>query len=198
MADPVSLTAISLGASAAGAGVSAFGSLMSGNAQSSAYTYQASLARMNEQIAKQNASYETASGEVQAQESGMKTRFQEGQTKVAQGASNLDVNSGTSSLVRTSEQEIGYQDQAIIRSNAARRAYGYNVEASQDEAQAQVDTMAAKNSKSAGVIGALSSVLGGAASVSSKWSSASTSGVFGNNAGYYGGSPSNNSNLGSF
>ena len=44
MADPVSLAVIGMGAAAAGGGVSALGSLFSGQAQSNMYNYQAGVA----------------------------------------------------------------------------------------------------------------------------------------------------------
>lgn len=175
--DPVILTAISIGTTALGAGVSAFGSMKSGEAQAGMYNYQASIAKVNQQIAKQNADYALAAGEVEAQRSGMKTRAQIGETRAIQGASGLDVNTGSAARVRTSEAEIGLQDQALIRSNAARRAYGYEVEGEQQKSQASLYGMAAENASSAGKIGALSSILGGASSVSSKWLQASQIGV---------------------
>lgn len=178
MADPVTLAGIGLASSALGSGVSAYGALQSGGAQSSAYQYQASLAKMNEQVAKQNAAYETATGEVQAQQSGIKTQFQIGQTRTAQAAGNIDVNTGTAKAVQTSEREVGEEDQALIRSNAARRAYGYEVEGANQEAQSNIYSKAASNTEQGSWLTAASTILGGAASVSSKWSQASTQGIF--------------------
>jgi len=77
MADPISLSALAIGgmaASAAGGVVSALGQVMGGQSQGNMYTYQAGVAQMNTQIAKQNADYARVAGEVSAQESGMKTR----------------------------------------------------------------------------------------------------------------------------
>lgn len=178
MADPVTLASISIGGSAAGAGVSAFGSIFKGNADASMYNYKAGVATVNAQIAKQNSDYATFVGEEKAQQEGMKTRAEIGQTKATQGAGNLDVNSGSNLAVRESEQEIGEYSQAVIRSNAAKQAYGYQVEALGDTEEAKLDTFAASNSKTAGDIGAISSILGGASSVSSKWLQASQSGIF--------------------
>lgn len=176
--DPVSLAAVSIGASAAGAGVSAFGSIFKGNADASMYNYKAGVAQVNAQIAKQNADFATFVGEEKAQQEGMKTRAQIGETKATQGAGNLDVNSGSNLAVRQSEQEIGEYSQAVIRSNAAKQAYGYQIEALGDTEEAKLDTYAASESKQAGTIGAISSILGGVSSVSSKWSSAKQSGIF--------------------
>ncbi len=179
--DPISLgttAAIGMGASALGGGVGAIGNIISGNANAKSYQYQAGIAKINEQVAKQDADYSRAVGETEAQKSGMATRFTLGKIKAAQSGSGLDINSGSAKAVQESEQEIGSHDEAVIRSTAAKRAYGYEVEASQASAQSQLYTSAAKNAKTAGYIGAASSILGSASSVSDKWLTAKTKGIY--------------------
>lgn len=175
MADPV--TAIGLGSTALGGITGAIGSIFGGDAQAAMYRYQAGIAQMNAQIARQNASYEMALGETQAQMEGMKTRAQISQTRASQGAGGLDVNTGTNASVRQSELELGQFDQSMIRSNAARRAYGDEVEAVQDTAQSQLDMYAAKTSQTSGFLGAFTSILGAGGSFSSKWIEAKQAGV---------------------
>lgn len=172
MADPVSLSALAIGGMAAGGAgsiVNAIGQVFSGQSQGNMYAYQAGVATMNKNIALQNADYARIAGEVSAQESGMKTRAVVGEQKAMQGRSGLDVNRGSLVQVRTSQLEVGAEDEAIIRSNAARKAYGYDVEAAQSEAQSRLYTAASSGAKTAGWIGAAGSILGGASSVSSKW-----------------------------
>lgn len=178
MADPISLTAMSLGASALGGVTGAVGGIMGGNSQASMYQYQSGVAKMNEQIMKQNADYAVAAGEVTAQEKGMETRGKIGQTIAQQGAGGLAVGSGSNARVVDSERQIGQQDQAIIRSNSARQAYGYEVEASKYAAESTMDQFAASNAKKAGYISAFGSLLGAAGSVGSKWLTASNAGTF--------------------
>lgn len=180
MADPFTLAAIGIGSAAAGGLVGAFGQASGGQAQAGMYNYQAGVAQINQKIALQNADYQRTVGEVQAQQSGMATRAKVGETKVEQSASNLDINSGSQALVRESETSLGQYDQSVIRANAARRAYGYEVEATQQEAQGSLYKMAGKNAKTAGSISAVSSILGAAGSVSSKWLQAGPkgSGIF--------------------
>lgn len=179
MADPVTLTAISLGATAAGGGISALSSIMGGKAKSASYKYQAGLAAINSQIAKQNADYERNVGEVEAQQSGLRTKAEIGATRAIEGASGLDVNSGSAARVQSSEREIGWNNQQIIRANSARRAYGYEVEAMNETAQGQLYKRAASQAKTAGILGAGATLLSTAGSVAGKWSQASTAGVFG-------------------
>lgn len=181
--DPITLTAISLGATALGGATSAIGGIMSGNANAAAFKYQAGIAQMNTQIAKQNADYSRSVGEVEAQQSGMKTRFQEGAIKVAQGASGLDVNKGSAVAVQDSQHQIGLEDQAIIRSNAAKKAYGFEVEAAQETAKGQLALMSGDSAKTAGYISAAGSLLGTAGSVAGKWLTAKQTGQLGGDAG---------------
>jgi hypothetical protein len=95
--------------------------------------------------------------------------------------------------VLSSETAITQQNEAITRANAAKRAYGFNVAAAEDTAQAGAYKVAASTSEEAGELGAVSSIIGGAGSVSSKWLQASQSGAFGGGGGSsgsgYGGGP---------
>jgi hypothetical protein len=178
LADPATLAMVSMGGTAVGSILSAFGAGYQGAAQANMYNYQAGIASMNQKIALQNADYEKNVGEVAAQESGMRTRAQVGMTTAAQASSGLDVNRGSAADVRTSETEIGQQNEAVIRANAARRAYGYDVEATQDDAQSKLYQMAAKTSQTSGTLGVLKSLLSGGTSIADKWLKGKGVGVF--------------------
>lgn len=183
MADPISLaSAASLGGTLVGGGVSAFGALQSGEAQSKAYTYQAGVAQINARIANQNARYATAVGESKAQISGMQTRAQLGATKAIQGASGLNVNTGSAVGVRASEADIGEENEMTIRSDAARQAYGFKVQAAGDIAQSNLDLASAASAKTASKYGVISSLLGSAGSVAGKWAQFGQQGVFGSDS----------------
>lgn len=162
---------------AAATAVSAAGAAYMGMAQSAAYKYQSGIAEMNAKVDQQNAAYEVGLGEIQAQQSGMKTAQRMGQTKATFGASGLDVHGGSATLVQASEAELGAMDQQTIRGDAMKRAYGYEVKSLNDAAQAQADRMAASNSMIAGGIGAATSILGGVGSFSSKWLQANSMGI---------------------
>lgn len=164
MADPVSImAAISMGATAAGGAIKAFGQMQEGDASAEMYKYKAA-------VAAQNAAYQRAAGEVSAQRSGMKSRFEIGQALAAQGASNLDVNRGSAPLVRQGMHDVAVQEQGIIRTDAARRAWG-------EEAEAKLDIEAGTQAKKASKIAAIGSILGAATSVSDKWMAGKTAGI---------------------
>lgn len=183
MADPVTLSMIGMGAAAGGGLVSAIGNLFSGKAQSNMFKYQAGVAMANAKVAKQDAAYALSSGEVEAQQSGMKTRFQVGATKVGIASGNIDTSTGSGSKVIASETAIGQENQALIRANAAKRAYGFEVGAAEDVAQAGAFKVGAATSLISGDIGATASLLGAAGSVSSKWLQAGQSFGFGDTGG---------------
>lgn len=189
MADPASL---GMGLSVAGGIFNAFGQSEAGSSGAKMYGYQASVARMNADIAKQNARWSSMAGEVEAQRSGMQTKSKIADIKEAQSGSGFDVNTGTLAETRESQREVGFADQATIRSNAARRAFGYETEAEQNKAQAGVYDMAAKQSKTAGKMKAIGSLIGTAASVSSKWKTYDyTFGDPGSGTDYYGADDAN-------
>lgn len=180
MADPISLTLAAVGAaaSAGGAITSAIGSKYSGEAKARMYEYQAGVAKINEQIEKQNADYARKSGEVVASEIGVKAKQTAGLIKTGQGASGIDVNTGTNVNVQESQQKTAQFDQAITRSNAARQAYGFETGAITQQANQALAGMGAEASRTAGDLGATASIIGGVGSVASKWAMAGSS--FGN------------------
>ena len=166
MADPATL---SMAASAGGSLISAFGANRAGQAQSQAYQYQAGVARLNQQIALQNRDYALGVGETEAKRYGMQATQRMGAIRAGIGASGIDIGSGSKAAVQDSQQLVTGIDLAQIRNNAARKAYGYSVEAQQDETQAGLYEMASSDAAEAGKIKALGSLVSGAGSVADKW-----------------------------
>ena len=179
MADPFTLGAISIGSSIFGAGTSAVGASMSASANAQSYQYQAQIAKVNSQLATQNAAWAFQTGENKASVSGAQTRQTIGQTKAAQGASNLAVNSGSNLAVQQSEDELGQRSQSTIRGNAAQQAYSYQTQAYADTLQGQLDTTAASNAQTAGSIGVATSLLSGTSSVADKYLAGKQTGLWG-------------------
>lgn len=170
---------IAIGSSIAGGITGAIGAEKSASAQSTALMYQSQVAANNAQIAQQQANLTTASGAQQAATEGLKTRAQVGQIKAAQGASNIDVGTGSAVDVRSSAAELGELNALTIRSNAARQAYGYETNAASYKAESALDVYGAGQAKEAGNVGAITSILGGASSAGSQygmWKLASGSG----------------------
>src|SRR3974377_293713 len=142
MADP--MTIATLGVTAAGAGVSAFGAAKKDEATAAMYTYKAGVAQANQQIAAQNAGYELQRGAVQEEFAGLRGAQTMGQMRVAQAESGLDIHGGSAALTRASQTAGTQTEEAQIMNEAQRRAYGYQVEGLNIAASAQLNTKAAK------------------------------------------------------
>lgn len=148
---------------AASIGMQALGSIQQGNAAASSANYNARIQENNAKIAEQNSRFAAEQGAANAGVEQQKTRAQVGAIKAAQAANGVDVNSGSSVDVRSSAASLGMLNAITIRSNAARHAYGYQTEAASDRGQAALDRQQAKYAKTAGYVGAASSLIGGAA-----------------------------------
>ncbi len=171
--------AVGIGTSRVGGLLSAFGANQAGQRQQDMFNYQAQVARINSQIDKQNEEYARNKGEIEATQYGMKARQQMGAIRVTQGASNIDVNSGSAVDVQNSQRKIAQIDTQQIRSNAVKVAYDYDVKSTMDLNQASLDVMAGENAKKSGDINAAASILGTVSSVSSKWMQGNQQGMWG-------------------
>jgi hypothetical protein len=159
------LAPIALVAGLAGSAVSAVGSYQSNMAASENAAYQAQVAANNAKIATTNANLTTESGETAVGTQELKNRATIGATKAGEAASGVDVNSGSFVAARAGEAEVGALDAATIRSNAARQAYGFKVQAQSDTAQSQLDTSESKQAASAAPLSAVGSLLSGISTV---------------------------------
>jgi hypothetical protein len=151
-----------------GNAATAVGDLAKGFAESGADKYQSQIYRNNAEIARYNAQRETQAGEIAAESLGLKTRAIVGQTKAAQAASGIDVNTGSAVSVQESERVLGLLDAMTIRSNAALKAYGYQSEAATNLAKAEMARRASSFAKLGGILDASGTILEGAASTKRK------------------------------
>lgn len=180
--NPSQIGALGMGATAGGSLLSAGGSIASGFSNSAMFSYQSAISKLKAQVADQNAEFAIQTGEQTALKTGLAQGQRFGQIVTAQGASGFDVNSGSNKQVQDSQRMLDRMDQNQIRSNAARTAYGYKIEGAMDTAEASAYSLASDKALAAGGIGAASSILGGAASVSSEWLQGQRVGLWGGTA----------------
>jgi hypothetical protein len=159
------LAVVGMATTAAGGIMGAIGAEMKGGAASAQARYQQGLATLNAKIMRQNEDYARFSGETEAQQKDMRNRQIIAQTRAAQGASNIDVGGMSQTAVRAGEFQVAAEDAAIIRSNAAKRAYGFEVEAQEAELQSTMYDYAAQQAGKGADIEAITSILGGASKV---------------------------------
>lgn len=179
MGSPQQIGQIGLGSTIGGSLLSAGGSISSGIAGSNQYQYQAGIAKLNQQLDAQNEEFARQTGEQTASQFGIKAGQQMGQIKASQASAGFDVRSGSDAQVRASQRTLNTIDTSIIRSNAAKTAYNYEIQGDIAGSQASMYSAAGKNALMAGVIGAGSSVLGGVSSVSSQWLKGQQTGLWG-------------------
>lgn len=156
------LATVALVTTVAGTAVAAYGAYEQGQATAASEKYQAQVAANNAQIAQQNAKMATQKGEIQAQQQGLKNRQIMGAIGASMAANDVDINTGSASNVRSSADITGLADVSQIRQNAAIENYGYRSQGMSYQAQSGLDTAGASNASTAGDIGAVSTLLGGA------------------------------------
>lgn len=178
------LANIGTGASIGGGLLQVFGNLFEGESSSNKFKYQAGMSRMNAMINRQNADMERTIGEREAARSGMKTAFTTSNIRTGQAAQGGLVDSGSNADVVQGQHDVGLLDQETIRNSAARRAYGFDVKAVEDETSAGMYDKASRNAKTGSYIKAASSILGTAGSVSNKWLDAKKHGLYDNSPEY--------------
>jgi hypothetical protein len=113
-------------------------------------------------IASGNASAALLAGQEAESASKMKYGGLEAKQIVAQAANGVQVREGSAAKTVASTEAISSMDAALIHYNAAREAYGENM-------QAMVDKKAGAGALAKGIFGAGTSFLSGAQSLSDKW-----------------------------
>ena len=158
------LASIAPYASLASGAVGALGALESGAANAKNAAYQSQVAANNAAIAGNQAQEAQASGEVQQEQQGLKTRAQVGAIEAAQAASNIEVNQPGSSAVdvRSSASALGELNALTIRSNTAQQVYGYQTAAASFTGQESLAMSQAAQAPFAAGINASTSLLSGA------------------------------------
>lgn len=178
MTEPSALGNAGMTLAGAGTGMNVVAKLLGADATKKQYLYQSGVAQINKTIMEQNAKWARDAGERENLIFGMKAGQRMGQIKAGQGASGLDVSGEGAGNVRSSQALVDRMDREQILDNAARRAYGYDVEAFNQGNKAKAYGMAAKNTEKAGLISAAASLVGGTTSVANKWYQGNTAGLW--------------------
>lgn len=147
--------------------VSAFSSIATGYSQSKALksegSYQKQVADTNATMADMAGEQTIEAGDIAAGRKDLETRQKVGSILATQGASGVDVSSGSARLVRSAVGGVGAMDELTIRNNASRAAFGYKIKAIQDRSSGEFAELNAKNKANqsllSGVLGAISSPL---------------------------------------
>lgn len=139
MCEPMTIMAISAVAAAAGAGMSA-------QSQRNQYKFQEGMARNNATVAEYARLDAMQRGGEAANKASREAQRLRGSQVVRMAANGLDINSGTPAAMLDDTDYFGQQDAQTIRNNAARQAWGYEVEKGNLLASASMYKGAAKQS----------------------------------------------------
>ena len=152
-----------------GLGLTLLGGLSKGKGEQQVYTAQADAANYQAQVADANMTLAGKYADAEI-ESGFKDEQKEriegaqliASQIVAQGASGLDVGSGSPARVRSSQKMINELDALTIRTNAEKRATGYRTQGLNYGAEANLmkmqESSIRKASKTAGTTSLLSTL----------------------------------------
>jgi hypothetical protein len=153
----------------AGTAISALGAVAGGISAGNEASYQAEVARQNQQIATQNQQRAAAATATQTEITGQKAAQQLGAVRAAFAANNIDVNSGSAADVQKGQRQTGYLEQENTSYAGAQQTYGYGVQASEQTAQAGLYGMEAAEAPIEAGIGAVGSVLSQAPQIPAKF-----------------------------
>lgn len=158
------LAAASIATSLIGGGISAMGSMQSGEASMQAAQYRAGMAS-------RLADSSLTQGGSEAQRYGYKVGQIKGTQRANYAASGVRTDWGSAADVAESTDIMGRMDEATIMYNAALKAAGL-------EEQGRLSLMEGENRRSEANTRALGSVLGTATSVSDRWMNFNRAGIF--------------------
>lgn len=153
------LTAIlTLGSTA----LSAMGSIQQGQAAAASANYNAKVADMNAQISDRRARDALERGKVEEQKKRTQAQQVLGQQRAAMAANGVDIGFGSPLDTLVDTATLGEVDALTIRSNAAREAYDFKVQAANGRADANLSRMSAKSASTGGYLNAGATLLTGA------------------------------------
>jgi hypothetical protein len=132
--------------------------------------YEGKAYDVNAKLASQQAADALTRGQTREQQQRLDTRHVEGYQRAEGAAGGVDINSGSSEDVQQSTEKIGELDAMTIRNNAAREAWGYNVEANQYSQKAELARLGSKNQADAIDQGSWDTLLTGAVKTYGLWS----------------------------
>lgn len=169
---------LALAAGVIGGGISAAGQIEQGQATANAANYRAQVSKNNADIAIQNATYAEQAGQAKATTQGMKGALVAGKIKAGQGASGVDVNTGSNVAVQAGQREVSKLDTETVLNNSLLEAYGYRTRATSEESQAGLEQLTAEQAPIGAEIGAAGSLLSSASSLGYKWSAGGSGNPF--------------------
>jgi len=127
------------------AGVDAYGKHKAGRAAQKQGNYVGAIEDQNAKFSEMQADDAVARGYEAAFKRRTESRQLAGASRAAMAAQGIDVNTGSALDIQENNQRIGELDMVTIKNNAARQAWGYQVEALQHRQQAHLARIGGTN-----------------------------------------------------
>ena len=153
-------------------GLSYMGSRSAASAAETQGNFEAGILRQNADITDQQAQDAIARGQIAEGRQRLDTKQQIGASRAALAAQGVDVGYGSANEVQSSEAQLGELDALTIRNNAAREAWGYNVQGMGYRQQAKLAELGGMNQAASLRNQATSTLLTGAANTYGLYSQA--------------------------
>lgn len=135
-------------------GLTLFGGYQQAQAAKAEGAYAAQVANQNAKVATQQADYERQLGNIEEEKQRRNVRLMLGSQRAALAANGIDTTSGTALDLQSETAQLGEEDALAIRANAARRAWGYEVDAMNQKANAAAAKARGKNQAIGSYLGA--------------------------------------------
>jgi hypothetical protein len=148
------------------AGISAYGASEQASAQKKAANYQAQVEANNAKIAAWQRTDAINRGEREAQNSMRERSAMIGKQRAALAANGVDLNQGSALDLLASTEFLGQEEVNTIQSNAAREAWGYEIQGANYSNNSSFERWKARNASpgKAGAMAGASSLLSSASS----------------------------------
>lgn len=143
-------------------GMTALGQISESKAASNAAKANAQIAENNRILSERQSKDAIERGRAEETDFRRQLAGMKGTQRAAFGASGVSLSSGSPTDILTDTAVLGELDALTIRQNAQREAYGYNVQASNFQTEANVNRTAARNARSALPLQLATTVVGGA------------------------------------
>lgn len=156
-----------LGIQGAGTLMSTVASYQKSRADKAAYGFAAATADQNAALDALKASDARFRGDVSAQTAELKTAQLAGKQRAGMAASGVDLGTGSPNLILAGTEFMGERDAQIIKDNAMKEAWGFDVQAANDRSNAALFRFRAASERPG--MNAATTLLTGAGSVASNW-----------------------------
>lgn len=160
------LPALALPLMVASTVISSAGAVMSGIGQAQQARYQAGIADQNAHIAEGQAHDAILNTNLEAQRRAREIGQTKGAQEAAMAANGVDLNFGSAVDVQKDTAMIGAEDLAQIYKGGNEQTKGFEINAFNYRSQAAADRAKAKSAMLQGIMGGLSTALGGASQIS--------------------------------